>query len=224
MATKTLILRPASITCDNESLVTLYPADTTMANAHILVNEESSDEDATYITGGLGSNISYHFVFTKPENLKNITGFSFTVRHKLEANSSQHSISYNMYLGSDNYTLCTMTENPTTYVDMIDTITDDIKSTIVGTLDDANSVNFYITQAVATGNSNKSKPIRTTQMYIEITYETNDIVLQYFKQGDAWISLGEFSMYYKRNHRWDLLNDSQLDSHINKNYLIEVIK
>ena len=177
MATKTLILRPTSITCDNESLVTLYPSGTTLSNAHLLVNEEVTDDDATYITGGLGSNINYHFTFAKPDDFKNVTKFSFTVRHKLEASSQQHSIAYEIYLNANNYTLCTMTENSTVYSDMNENITDDIQNSIVNALNNDQNLNFYITQAVSTGNNKKSKPIRTTQMYIEITYETNEAVI-----------------------------------------------
>lgn len=224
MATKTLILRPTNVTCDNESLVTLYPTDTTLSNAHLLVNEEVADDDATYITGGLGSNINYHFTFTKPEDLKNITGFSFVVRHKLEASSSQHSIEYKIYLNTNNYTLCTMTENSTIYSNMSENITDDIKNVIIGILNNAQDLNFYITQAVSTGSSSKSKPIRTTQMYIELTYENNDAILQYFKQNNKWINIGEFAVHYKRNGKWSLLNDLQIDWLTNEQYLIEVIK
>lgn len=224
MATKTLMLRPTSITCDDASLVTLYPADTILANAHMLVNEEVADDDATYITGGLGSNIHYHFTFTKPDDLKNIIGFSFLVRHKLEASSQQHSIAYTIYLGSDNHTLCTMTDNTTVYADMNENISDDIKTSIISSLNNSQNINFYITQTVSTGNSNKSKPIRTTQMYIEVIYESNDTVIQYFKQNDKWINIGELSVYYKRNYEWNVLNDLQINSYTNKKYLTEVIE
>ena len=145
MATKTLILRPTSVTSDDASLVTLYPADTALANAHILVNEEIADDDATYITGGLGSNIHYHFTFIKPDDLKNITGFSFVVRYKFEASSTQHNAAYTMYLGSNNYTLCTITANSTTYLDTNESITDDIKNEIINTLNNSQNLNFYIT-------------------------------------------------------------------------------
>ena len=61
-------------------------------------------------------------------------------------------------------------------------------------------------------------------MYVEITYESNDVVLQYFKQDNKWINIGEFSIYCKRNYKWNLVNDLQVDSYVNKKYLIEVIE
>lgn len=161
MAIETLILRPVSITCDNESLVTLYPADTTISEAHILVNEEAMDDDATYITGGLGSNIHFHFNLTKPYgNEYNITNFSFKVRHKFDTSSSGHTVTYQMNIESDNYTLNTLSENPTVYTDMSDRITDDTRSTIINKLNSSQNLDFYITQTVTGGN--KAKPIRVT--------------------------------------------------------------
>lgn len=223
MATKTLILRPTSVTCSDESLVTLYPSGTILSNAHLLVGEEVADDDATYITGGLSSNINYHFMFDKPNDLKNITKFSFMVRYKLEASSQNHTVTYKIYLNTDNYTLCTMTDNSTVYSDMNENITDDIKSSIVNTLNNGQNLNFYITQAI-TGNSAKSKPIRVTQIYIEITYESNEFVIQYLKQNNTWINIGELSIYYKRNYKWNPLNDVLLESYIDKKYLVEVIE
>lgn len=224
MATKTIILRPTSITCDNESLVTLYPSSVTMANAHTLVNEEVADDDATYITGGLGSNINYHFNISKPDDLKSITGFSFIVRHKMEASSILHSIAYKMYLGTDNFTLNTFTTNELTYLNMNDSVTNDVKDAIISLMNDTSDFNFYITQAVSTGTS-KSKPIRTTQIYIEITYESNDAVVQYLKQNDTWVNIGELAIYYKQNYKWGAINDIQVSSlFADKYYLSEVIE
>lgn len=221
MATKTLILRPMSITSDDISLVTFYPSDTTIDNAHILVNEEVADDDATYITGGLGSGINFHFSFTKPEDLKNITGFSFKVRNKFETSGSNHNVTYNMHIENNSYALSSLTTNPTVYTDMSESILDDTRNIIIGILNNNQNLNFYITQT--SGTNNKSKPIRTTQMYIEITYESNDAVLQYFKQNNEWVNIGELNIYYKENNEWSSLNEVQLESYISKKYLIEVI-
>jgi hypothetical protein len=221
MATKTLVLRPISITSDDTSLVTFYPSDTTMDNAHILVNEEVADDDATYITGGLGSGINFHFSFTKPEDLKNITGFSFKVRNKFETSGSNHNVAYKIYIENNNYTLNSLTANSTVYTDMSESIVDDIRNAIISALDSNQNLNFYITQT--SGTNSKSKPIRTTQMYIEITYESNDAVLQYFKQNNEWINIGELNIYYKKNNEWYSLNEVQLESYIDKKYLIEVM-
>ena len=225
MATKTLILRPTSITSENTSLVTLYPSDTTMDNAHILVNEEVADDDATYITGGLGSNVSYHFNFTKPDDLKKITGFSFLIRHKFEASSAQHTITYQLYIGANNYTLKSLagSDNPTVYTDMNENITDEIRNAIISAINDEQNTSFYITQTI-TGNSSKSKPIRTTQIYIEIIYENNASIIQYLKQNNTWINIGELNLYYKRNAKWSKKNDHELDRFFDKNYVTRGIE
>lgn len=223
MATKTLILRPTSITSSDESKVTLYPSDTTMANAHMLVNEETADDDATYIIGGLGSTINYHFSFTMPSDLKNILGFSFVVRHKMDASSSNHSVQYRMALGSGEYLLGTLTTNPTAYDDMFSALDEDTTDEIISSLSGTTTSNFYVEQIVATGN-NKSKPIRTTQMYIEITYENNTSTIQYVKQNGIWVNIGELNFYYKRNGSWRKRNDNELDQFLDKNYAMGVIE
>lgn len=223
MATKTIILRPTSITSNDESLVTLYPTDTMMSNAHMLVNEEIADDDATYITSGLGSRIQYRFTYTRPDDLNNISGFSFTVRHKSEGSDS--GTTYTLYLTSNNYVICsTSSGNSAAYSNTSDNITDDIRNSIITEFDNVeSSLNFYITQSTATGSS-KNKPIRTTQIYVELTYVDNNAVVSYFKQNGTWVKLDNFIMYYKRNHQWTLLNDLQLDLYSNKNYLSEVIE
>lgn len=224
MATKTLILRPISITSDNTSLITLYPSGTTIDNAHILVNEEVADDDATYVTGGLGSNVNYHFNFTKPSDFKKATGFSFLIRHKFEASSSQHTVTYQLYIGADNYTLISLagSDNPTIYTNMNENITDEIRNAIISAINGEQNTSFYITQTI-TGSS-KSKPIRTTQIYIEIIYEDNASIIQYFKQNGKWINIGDLNIHYKKNSQWKALNELQIDPYIEKKYVIEVIE
>lgn len=223
MATKTIILRPTSVTSDNETLVTLYPTDTAMANAHILVSEEVADEDATYITSGLGSNVYYHFACAKPEDLKAVTGFSFKIRYRTEGTTS--GTTYELNILSSTYSIAsTGTTNNTAYVDVVDNLTDDIKSAIITDFNNGSSTwDFNIGQITAKGQS-KHKPIRTTQIYIEITYEDNQEVVSYFKQDGTWLPLGGFIMYYKRNDKWNPINDSDLANYSNKKYLLEVIE
>ena len=226
MASKTLILRPISLTSDDESKVTFYPSNTTIANAHMLVNEETADDDATYITSDLGSNVNYHFVFDKPSDFKNIIGISILIRYKFEASSSMHSLTYTVNLSTESFAITnTTTPTSTIYADQIENFTDDLQSAIVTELNNTQSLSFYITQALSTTQSSKSKPVRTTQMYIEVTYENNSSVLQYFKQDTKWVNIGELAMYYRSRDSWDLLTDLQIDAYIDpdKKYLIEVI-
>ena len=226
MATKTLILRPVSVTCDDTSLVTLYPTSTALSEAHLLVNEETADDDATYITSGLGSNVNYHFVFDKPSDFKNIIGISILIRYKFESTSTMHSLTYTVNLDTESFAITnTATQTSTAYVDQIESFADDLQSMIAAELNSTQSLSFYITQALSTTQSNKSKPVRTTQMYIEVTYESSDPILQYFKQANKWISLGELALYYRSSDSWDLLTDLQIDEYVdaNKKYLIEVI-
>ena len=223
MATKTIILRPTSVTCDDETLVTLYPTDTLMSNAHILVNETTADDDATYITNGLGSNIHYHFSYTKPDDLKNVSKFSFKVRYKAEGTES--GTTYTICFASNNYNIGSSTGGSSTeYTDVSESITTDISDSIIAEFNNVSSTcNFYITQATATGN-NKSKPIRTTQIYVEITYEDNNAAISYFKQDGNWVNIGVLTMYYKRNNKWRKLNDADLESYTNTNYITEVLE
>lgn len=221
MATKTLILRPISVTSTDESLVTLYPTDTTMANAHTLVNEEVADDDATYITGGLGGSINYHFSFTKPDDLENITDFSFKVRQRLEASSTASSTSYQIYLTSGNYTLCTFSEDATAYTDLSSSLATDNMNSILGEFNNATSkLDFYITQTVA--SANKAKPTRTTQLYIEITYQNSVKDAVYLKQNNEWVKLNNAMLYRRYNHSWSLLDYSILEK--NNEYLIKEVE
>lgn len=219
MAIKTLILRPVSITATDESLVTLYPTDTAMANAHTLVGEETADDDATYITGGLGGVINYYFSFTKPEDLKEVTGFSFKVRYMTESGSS--TVDFQLYLSSYNYTLCSSTNSITAYTDASSAFTSDDMNAIVGKFNSTTSnLDFYVTQTVATGN--KLKPTRVTQMYIEVTYQDNAGNIVYLKQNDEWIKLNEPILYRRYNNKWSLLDLSIMTD--GSNYIMREVE
>lgn len=204
MAVKTVILRPISVTTSNESLVSFYPSDTTLPNAHLLVNEEVADDDSTYIVGGLGGNVNYHFSFTKPNNLKDVADFSFIVRSRVESGTGD-STSYSLHLQSNKYSLLTVSNNSTSYVDSSDATSTDIKTSIVADLNATTSnLEFYISQDVATG-TNKSKPTRVTQIYVIITYNDNNDDVFYMKKGGSWIKLGN-TILWKYNNTWSSLN------------------
>lgn len=88
MATKTLILRPTSITVEDEALISFYPAETPIDKAHLLVNEEVSDDDSTCIIISPGGTVYYHFDYIIPSNLANVTNFTLIHKGRAEVSSS----------------------------------------------------------------------------------------------------------------------------------------
>ena len=227
MATKTLILRPTSVTSNDETLVTLYPISTTMAEAHVLVSEATADDDSTYIVSKLGSVVHYHFAFTKPADFKNASNFNFNVRYKSEGGATTGT-AYTLNFGTDSgYSIgSTGTTNQASYIDIAGTITTTDAEAIIAKFNDTSSdLTFYITQSTATGAS-KNKPIRTTQIYVEISYEdiSSQEALSYFKSNGEWINLGVYNAYYKKNNKWTSLKASDLDPYSSKKYKIEVIE
>lgn len=62
-------------------------------------------------------------------------------------------------------------------------------------------------------------------MYIEITYETQEIIFQYFKHDNTWVNIGEFNIYKKNNYKWHQLNTIDLlYKLIDDKYLVEVLE
>lgn len=203
MATKTLILRPVKVTCDDETLVTFYPDTAALSTAHMLVNEEVADDDSTYVLASAGSNVYYHFNYVKPSDLKNINSFTFYVKIKAEtagSNSNYNNINYSINLSSQ-YTLpSSKLGTEAGYIIHSGAgNSDDITANIIQEFNDTTSdLNFYITQNVASGG--KNNPIRTTQIYVEIIYEPEDII--YIRSNDVWDITEYTELYFKNNVEW----------------------
>ena len=210
MATKTLILRPTSVTAPDESLITLYPSDTAMADAHALIGEEIADDASTYIQCANNSTINYHFNFIKPDDFKEITNISFFMRYGGTNNNGSSNIALQMGLASTNYSLGTLALSGSAYVDSFGTIADIDKTNIIAKLNNATlSLDFYVQQTVS--SANKVSVPQVTQVYIEVTYENNKNSTLYMKQNGEWV-LYNYEIYHKRNCKWNIPNFSTLQS------------
>ena len=205
MATKTLILRPIRVTCSDESLVTPVPEDTTVDNYHLLVNEEEPDDHSTYITltsptDGSSTSLSYHFSYKKPidmSHIVSITYYSRTVRTNAALNSN---FVHTLHLKSD-YVLSRSDIDTSSYFNEIWLST--TKNDEETVLSEFNTVtDFSVTQSLsALDTQNKGNSvISTTQVYIEIVYESVKIV--HIKKDDAWSLVKYRDMYLKDNNTW----------------------
>ena len=220
MATKTLILRPIAVTADDTSLVTFYPSDTGMSNAHTLVNEKIADEDSGYVYNSLGAKVYYHFNYIRPSDLLNITNIAFALRLKLESGTSVGS-SITVYYDSSSlpanfsnsgastssYASIPLTFNTTSLpilIEFIDSIT--------------SNTTLRLCHAIGT-DSKKANPIRTTQVYMEITYEAKEPDAISIKKDEIWTEINYTSVYKKIDNAWKLSNTSILQS--NQKYTIK---
>ena len=226
MATKTLILRPVRVTTDDESLVTLYPSNTTMANAHTLVSEEVADDDATYIwlTGAKGA-VRYYFEYTKPEDLISITNFTVTLKEKLESgsnvggynfyiNNTMQAIGGSITLNTSEYNFYTLSPN-----------TDKALTSIINLFSEATSDTEIYFYRNVNSNSSKASPLKTTQVYMEITYEAKEEAkpdLIYLKKDNIYTQVNYNSIYSKNNNSWVITDISSLQN--NEKYIIKEVE
>lgn len=206
MATKTLILRPVKVTCDDESLVTPTPNDTTIDNWHLLVNEEVRDDNSTYLLCKSPSNVSYHFNYIKPIDMQNIVGFNLHIVDKCN-NAVTTTFSYTLFL-VNNYVLPNFSRDTNTSWATEDKIITANQSDSTNIFNELNSVSdFYVTQGLSSGNmGNKVGEVLVTQVYIEIIYESVDII--YFKSNDIWMRNLCPGVYSKNNVEWVKLKSS----------------
>ena len=210
MATKTLILRPVAVYA-GDTAVTLYPSSTTIEQAHLLVNEEIADDDTTYITLATGEAVNYHFIYQKPLDLANVTNVVFHFRSLPEttgtANAS-NSVSHGLFvLGDNSYSFNAKAFGTSAAIYQDYDIEASNESTLSEVISIFNTLStndpFYCRQSII-NTGNKFCPIRTTQMYVKITYETkedSDINFYYVKNNDKWKSY-PVAMYKKSNNVW----------------------
>ena len=230
MATKTLILRPHIVNFEDETLITLYPSGTSITNASILVDDEVADDDSTYILGSKGSVIYYSFRDWIPEDLGAITDFKIYSRCKAEVagtsnQSNPFSFVYNgdgtdgtriaylsQYLGKD-------TEYVTKTFD--ESINDETLLSHLYNMIISSYISFDIMISQNIDTDSKSNPIRITQVYIEITYETKKTFKPiYLKSNNIWTPI-QGTIYQKTNGVWTETTPETLQN--NTKYLINNI-
>lgn len=202
MASKTLILRPIAITCGDESLVSFYPTDATIANAHLLVDEETADDDSTYITLSPGAAVKYYFEYNKPYNCTAITDVSFRFRSCPEvkgsnnmSNQISHKVEILDYDDSISMYGHSFATSDVMYYDYDATETN--KGNIATYLSGVSNANINISQTVGTGD--KNNPIRTTQVYMQITYDYENGL--YLKENGEWQTVDGI-VYHKQSGTW----------------------
>ena len=233
MATKTLILRPIKVSTSNDSLVTLQPSSTTMSNAHTLVNEEVADDDSTYVAiTGTGGKVYYYFEYNKPENLESITNVVVIAREKLETGSNLGGVS--LYINDTSYPLSggsiSTTEYNTRTCEASTSTSSTVLDKIISALKDATSADKIYFQRTVNTNSSKMSPLRTTQVYMEITYEASepippepvvDKVISIKKNG-VWTTINHTLIYHKINNVWTASDTSILQN--NQKFIIKEVE
>ena len=198
MATKTLILRPVEVTATQGAQVSLYPRNIILSNAHTLVNEEVADDDATYVLiHGVGESVNYNFIYEKPVDLVAVTNLTIHAIEKLESGTDKG----NLYLYIDDVSPpLTYSGNLTTseYTDFISFPAN--QSAYEYFTNATESVAFRLKRSTSSVSS-KSSPVRTTQVYVEITYETSASEGLYLKENGTWTSI-PYTIYQKQNGVW----------------------
>ncbi len=230
MATKTLILRPIRVGASDESLMTLYPSDTTISNAHLLVNEEVADDDATYVSiTGAGTKAYYYFQYNKPEELISITDVAIKTRDKLESGSNAGVGSF--AINNTTYGVITTGSVSTSEYNELALVASNSDSFLEAWNNATSDTTIEVGRSVHT-NSSKASPIRTTQVYIEITYEAsepiepdpeptiNNVILT--KKNGLWTTINYISVYCKNSNSWVLSDDYILQN--NQKYTIKEVE
>ena len=201
MATKTLILRPVKVTCDDETLVTPTPSDTTIDNWHLLVNEEVRDYGSTCLLCKSPSNVSYYFNYIKPVDMENIIGLNLHIVDKCN-NGESTGFSYSMVL-TNSYALPNISlATGQSWAD-IDKIITANQSDNANIFDELNGVSdFYVIQGVST-NGNKAAQVLVTQVYVEIIYEALEPI--HIKNDDTWDMVKCKEFYLRNSNAWTKL-------------------
>ena len=222
MATKTLILRPTSITVEDESLISFYPAETSMDKAHLLVNEEVPDDDSTCIIISPGGTVYYYFDYIMPSDLDNVTNFKMIHKGRAEVSSSSagNMLSNSISIENNNYTMTGQTYGESVEYKITNCSIVGGDSSEEDFLNYFNTIKqntaFYIKQSV--GTATKNNPIRITQLYIEITY-TTDTTTTYIKTNGSWVET-PITIYEKNNGSWITSNLSNLAT---KKYVLKEV-
>jgi hypothetical protein len=208
MATKTIILRPSLVTASDVNLVTLYPSDTTFNTAYLLVNEETADDAATYISCSIQSELIYTFYYNRPIYPIKITDISIHARHKAESAGSldtSNTIKNTLLIPTEFTCETSVLGKSTEYIDF--NVSIDNKEGILQEINNMISDGFTIKWKLTMPTGTKDKPIRTTQIYITITYE--DLFENfYIKNNDNWEQISGI-IYAKYGDTWkrrDLLH------------------
>ena len=206
MATQkgTLIFRPAA---SKGSITTTMPPNTTVEDCYKLVNEQTSDDDATYVSIKQYESIWFRLL---PEVNVNISDVDI-IRYYCVCKKNTSGADSNIHIGlgtwsdeTESYEVGQPSETSWYTNNNSIVITEDSASHL--TLRDAvklNNLAFYVND-----NATTSKYVwDITQVYLEVvcTYEVVDEPLPtstiYLKENDSWCILSG-TLYQKQNGAW----------------------
>lgn len=224
MASETLILRPVSVGTIMGT-PSRYPSDTSDANLHILVSEETADDDSTYIA--MPSML--YFNFTLPDEYIDKTPYSIGIYFRAANKSTDATINTTVYItipdseSETGYASAVLADNielTSSYQTFRQEISTEYISHFYSVLTDKDSIaNFagarghVLFDCTDTSNT-KSSDTRLTQIYLELIYndsETTHTDIIYVKQNGNWVAI-DSTFYQKQNGAWVLTDSSVLQN------------
>ena len=202
--TGTLIFRPVA---SKGSITTTVPPNTTVEDCYKLVNEQTSDDDATYVSIKQYESIWFRLLPEVNVNISDVDSIRYYCVFKKNTAGQDSNIHTGLGTWSDETESFEVGQPSTdswhTLEDSI-LITEDYASHL--TLRDAvklNNLAFYVNH-----NASTSKLVLDiTQVYLEVvcTYEVVDEPLPtstiYLKENDSWCILSG-TLYQKQNGAW----------------------
>ena len=209
MAKKTMILRPTGFYGTNNIGLTPYPSETSVENYHLLISEESADEDATYVIT-TDNMPMWGFLFSTENTAITPIAIRFVARARSSYNTSNMAFCYFISSKSainsgDNILLTTQYEN---YIFVIpeEHLLDAWQELCYSS--QTHFMNFKVTNSNNNNNKGGEADCIITQLYIEIDYDdeafASDIV--YIKENGLWTGISG-TIYKKENNAW-LVADS----------------
>lgn len=208
MAEKTVILRPVASAKGNGT-PTLFPPETTIENAYLLVNEVVADDDATYIlcsSTTIGVDLS--FVLPTERNIKKVLTH---IRVKSDGTDRAADVGLRAY-PSDGSSLSSVGTGaypsaPGTggWEDYEVDFSDHVKL-----LEAINNSQYITIVADVNGGASKQQDsdkvtmvdTYITQVYLELIYEDGETVTSplYLRQNGVWVQMG--TIYRKEGGAW----------------------
>ena len=194
MATGTFILRPSA---DISVGHTLYPSDSTAA--YLLINEETDDGSSTYITSNSSSGLTSKFALSGniPSELAKVTNIKVVHVSSNAASNYTSIINYSLEIDGTKVSVSdSFSPSDTSYIVYEKNITD---TTFLNKLNSSGAFSDLTLTITSSCASNKSYKVNTTQVYLEVTYNTADIGV-HKKINGSWVAATQ--AYQKTNGAW----------------------
>lgn len=214
MATGIITLRPTSD-------VSLTHSCSSGSSGYLMIDDVTSDEDSTYIysshtNSSSSKTSSFKLSGTVPSGNINITGATIYV--SASSSNTMSNAKCNCYIlvgnsnGSNDANMGIETNVTTSYQDF-SKASASLVTAINSYIQTNNSFPDIYAKIVTSGNTSSSKntyQIRTTQLYVDLDYETVETSQQqfYIKQNNSWKEV--LVVYKKVNNVW--VEQTDLDS------------